>query len=52
MQPLPELGTFDVISLRNVMIYLTCLTKRQVVARVLGKLGPKGVLVVIPGELE
>lgn len=43
---LPELGTFDVIFLRNVMIYFDLPTKRQVVARVLGKLGPKGVFLV------
>jgi chemotaxis protein methyltransferase CheR len=39
---LPRLGTFDVIFLRNVMIYFSGDTKRQVVARVLALLKPGG----------
>ncbi len=39
---LPRLGTFDVIFLRNVMIYFNGETKRQVVARVLSLLKPGG----------
>lgn len=39
---LPELGLFDVIFLRNVMIYFNDETKRQVVARVLSLLKPSG----------
>lgn len=40
---LPQLGaSFDVIFLRNVMIYFNGDTKRQVVARVLGMLKPGG----------
>jgi chemotaxis protein methyltransferase CheR len=39
---LPELGSFDVIFLRNVMIYFNGDTKRQVVARVLAQLRPGG----------
>jgi chemotaxis protein methyltransferase CheR len=39
---LPQLGTFDVIFLRNVMIYFNGDTKRQVVARVLSLLKPGG----------
>lgn len=39
---LPELGQFDVIFLRNVMIYFNDDTKRQVVARVLSLLKPGG----------
>ena len=39
---LPQLGLFDVIFLRNVMIYFNDDTKRQVVARVLSLLKPGG----------
>jgi len=39
---LPKLGSFDVIFLRNVMIYFNGDTKRQVVARVLSLLKPGG----------
>lgn len=39
---LPELGSFDVIFLRNVMIYFNGETKRQVVQRVLSALKPGG----------
>lgn len=39
---LPELGSFDVIFLRNVMIYFNGDTKRHVVARVLSLLKPGG----------
>ena len=39
---LPRLGTFDVVFLRNVMIYFNGDTKRQVVARVLSVLKPGG----------
>jgi len=41
-QPLPKLGQFDVIFLRNVMIYFSDDTKRQVVSRVLSLLKPGG----------
>lgn len=40
--PLPQLGLFDVIFLRNVMIYFNGDTKRQVVSRVLSLLKPGG----------
>lgn len=40
--PLPQLGMFDMIFLRNVMIYFNNDTKRQVVARVLSQLKPGG----------
>ena len=39
---LPDLGSFDLIFLRNVMIYFNDETKRQVVARVLALLKPGG----------
>jgi len=44
--PLPRLGSFDVIFLRNVLIYFNPETKRQVVARVLANLKPGGYLMV------
>jgi chemotaxis protein methyltransferase CheR len=43
---LPELGQFDIIFLRNVMIYFSDDTKRQVVARVLSPLKKSGYLLV------
>ncbi|XQM37787.1 Chemotaxis protein methyltransferase [Cupriavidus sp. H19C3] len=39
---LPDVGLFDTIFLRNVMIYFNGHTKRQVVARVLAQLRPGG----------
>jgi chemotaxis protein methyltransferase CheR len=41
-QPLPPLGEFDLIFLRNVMIYFDQNTKRQVVQRILPLLRPGG----------
>jgi chemotaxis protein methyltransferase CheR len=43
---LPELGKFDVIFLRNVLIYFDGETKRRVVQRVLDKLRPGGYLYI------
>ncbi|HJV24367.1 MAG TPA: protein-glutamate O-methyltransferase CheR [Aromatoleum sp.] len=43
---LPQLGSFDVIFLRNVMIYFDVATKREVVQRLLGALRPGGHLIV------
>ena len=45
-EPLPQLGMFDVVFLRNVLIYFDRDTKRKVVARVLQKLRPGGLLLV------
>ena len=41
-EPLPQLGSFDVIFLRNVMIYFNGDTKRQVVTRLISMLKPGG----------
>jgi chemotaxis protein methyltransferase CheR len=43
---LPRLGLFDVVFLRNVMIYFNAATKRQVVDRVLSLLKPGGYLLI------
>jgi chemotaxis protein methyltransferase CheR len=45
-ETLPQLGMFDIIFLRNVMIYFSGDTKREVVARVLTLLKPGGHLLV------
>ena len=42
VEPLPSIGEFDVIFLRNVMIYFNVETKRQVVSRLLTRLRPGG----------
>lgn len=44
--PFPELGEFDVIFLRNVMIYFDNDTKREVVHRMLPLLKPGGHLLI------
>ena len=44
--PLPRLGPFDVIFLRNVMIYFPVDVKKQVVARVAEQLKPGGFLFI------
>lgn len=41
-EPLPHVGQFDVIFLRNVMIYFNVQTKREVVTRVCSALKPGG----------
>ena len=45
-EPLPELGPFDLIFLRNVMIYFNDQTKREVLVRVSSMLKPGGLLFV------
>lgn len=44
--PLPDLPTFDVVFLRNVLIYFDLEMKRQVVARVASRLRPGGWLFI------
>jgi len=43
---LPQLGSFDVVFLRNVLIYFNVETKQKVVARVLEQLKPGGYFLV------
>jgi chemotaxis protein methyltransferase CheR len=45
-RPLPQVGVFDVIFLRNVMIYFDDATKRAVVTRLLDALAPGGHLLI------
>lgn len=45
-QHLPKLGSFDVIFLRNVMIYFNLETKRQLVLRLMSHLRPGGYLLI------
>ncbi|WP_338477372.1 protein-glutamate O-methyltransferase CheR [Pseudomonas trivialis] len=49
-EPLPGLGEFDVIFLRNVMIYFDQQTKSQVVARLLPLLRPGGHFIISHSE--
>jgi chemotaxis protein methyltransferase CheR len=44
--PLPHIGMFDVIFLRNVLIYFNTQTKQNVVSRLLGVLKPRGYLLI------
>lgn len=44
--PLPSLGQFDVIFLRNVMIYFQMETKRQLIERIIPLLSPGGYLFI------
>jgi len=45
-EALPQLGLFDCVFLRNVMIYFSDATKAQVVARLVGAIKPGGYLCV------
>lgn len=47
---LPNVGLFDVIFLRNVMIYFNAETKREVVSRLLGQLKPGGYFIISHSE--
>ena len=49
-ETLPDVGEFDVIFLRNVMIYFNQETKRKVVARMLPRLKPGGYFFVSHSE--
>ncbi len=46
VQPLPTVGPFDVIFLRNVMIYFDTATKAQVVQQLAGALKPGGWFII------
>ena len=45
-EPMPDLGRFDVIFLRNILIYFHAEQKRKVVEPVLPRLHPHGLLIV------
>ena len=45
-EALPQMGPFDMVFLRNVMIYFSAETKRQVVGRVIGPLVPGGLFCI------
>ncbi|AOF81172.1 cheR methyltransferase, SAM binding domain protein [Methyloversatilis sp. RAC08] len=47
---LPDIGMFDIVFIRNVMIYFDPETKRQVMARVLSRLKPHGHVFVSHSE--
>lgn len=44
--PLPQIGVFDVVFLRNVLIYFNLETKKNVIARILTVLKPGGFLLI------
>lgn len=50
MQPFPNLGEFDVIFLRNVMIYFELATKREILRKMLPLLRPNGYLFISHSE--
>lgn len=50
VETLPDIGTFDVVFIRNVMIYFDMETKRQVVKRIMPLVKPGGYLVISHSE--
>lgn len=50
MEPLPELGMFDIIFLRNVMIYFEQDTRQQVIDRIQKLLKPSGLFIISCSE--
>lgn len=49
-EALPDIGMFDIVFVRNVMIYFDPDTKRQVMGRILSKLKPRGHVFVSHSE--
>jgi chemotaxis protein methyltransferase CheR len=50
IEKLPDIGLFEVIFLRNVMIYFDMPTKQKLVARIVEKLQPNGYLIISHSE--
>ena len=50
MQPLPDLGTFDLILCRNLLIYLDLESRRRLCQVLHTSLNPKGILVIGAAE--
>ena len=48
--PIEDLGPFDIVLLRNVLIYFDAATKREVVDRVLTQLKPGGLFFIGTAE--
>lgn len=48
--PLPDIGTFDIVFVRNVMIYFDMAVKRKVIARILDRVRPGGYIYVSHSE--
>jgi chemotaxis protein methyltransferase CheR len=48
--PLPDMGLFEVIFLRNVMIYFDMETKQKLVQRLIEKLRPGGYFIISHSE--